>query len=156
MSPGPEHSQNPLDKRVTLKLKSALERKLEPHNEQLEIAQQFDWTLQAANISPNDMRALCCPGVYIFWQKTVQTDYYWKRAGKDTRGEIALYIGSSRRTICRMANPKHEKAQKALREATRIEIRFCKTEAYARELEAELIAFFQPLYNVMCKKNGQK
>lgn len=134
------------------------ERKLEPHNEQREVAQpdQFDWTVQATNVSPNDLRALCSPGVYLFWRKNVETNYYWKRESKDSRGEVALYIGSSRRTIARISNPMHAKAQQALREATRIELKFCRTEEYARELEAELIAKYQPLYNVLCKKNGQK
>lgn len=117
---------------------------------------QFDWTLQASNLSPNDLRALLSPGVYLFWRKDVETQYYWHRVSKDYRGEVALYIGSSRRTISRISNPKHEKAQRALREATRIELRFCRTEEYARQLEAELIAEYQPLYNVMCKKHGKK
>jgi excinuclease UvrABC nuclease subunit len=120
------------------------------------VSEKFDWTLQANNVSPNDLRALCSPGVYLFWRKKVQADYFWDRESKDTRGEVALYIGSSRRTITRISNPKHEKAQLALEQATRIELRFCKTEAFARQLEAELIAEYQPLYNVIHKKNGSK
>ena len=119
------------------------------------MTQQFDWILNANNISPNDLRALCSPGVYLFWRKNVETEYDAERKEKDFRGEIALYIGSSRSTISRISDPKHEKVQKALKEATRIEIRFCQTEAYARELEARLIEFFQPLYNVRCK-NGKE
>ena len=100
--------------------------------------------LNPIDLRPNDLKALCSPGVYLFWQKRIYDG--------NQRGEVALYIGSSRRTIARMADPKHESAQKALRECTRIEIRFCGTEDAARELEASLIVLYKPLYNKAVRK----
>lgn len=103
------------------------------------------WKLDILNINPNDLRFLCSPGVYLFWQKPIRDG--------NLKGEIALYIGSSKRTIARMADRSHEAAQKSLRECTRVEIRFCESEEKARELESMLIQMFKPKYNVHCRKN---
>jgi len=88
-------------------------------------------------ILPNDLRALCKPGVYIFWF-----------------GDVALYIGSSRRIISRISNPNHEHAPRALRECTRIEVRFFQNELVARDAEQELIFTLKPKYNIQRRKSS--
>jgi excinuclease UvrABC nuclease subunit len=52
-----------------------------------------------------------------------------------------------------MSNPNHEKAQLALKQATIVELLFCKTEEAARSLEMKLIQQENPLYNEICRKS---
>src|SRR5271154_1626438 len=94
----------------------------------------------AITISANDFRALCMPGVYVFWRLQVGSE------------RVALYIGSSRRVISRMSNPNHDQAQRALRECTQVELILCKNEIEARALEQRLIDGERPLYNVRIRK----
>jgi hypothetical protein len=131
------------------------ERNLEPLNEQgqpeveLNIGVSWHpgggvgWTL----INPNDFRALCSPGVYIFWRK--ESD---DRLNVSYRG-TALYVGSSKRMMSRMCNPRHNQAQQALKECNQISIRFCANELSARDYEQYLIMKLKPKYNVAVRKN---
>lgn len=98
------------------------------------------WKLNKVDIRPNDLRAMCQPGIYLFWKRVPDGS------------EIALYIGSSRRIMSRISNPKHHKAQMALKEATRVEMRFSGSEAEAREVEQWLIEKYRPLYNERVRK----
>lgn len=82
------------------------------------------------NVEPNDFRALCRPGVYIFW-----------------KDEQALYVGKGCRVMNRMSNPNHGAVGRALRDCTSIEILFFVDELAAIRQESSLIADLQPTLN---------
>lgn len=87
----------------------------------------------------NDFKAMCSPGVYVFWQ-----------------GRKALYVGFSRRVLNRMSNPKHGAVGLAMRQCTEIEMVICVSEAAARDLEAALIRELSPQFNVRGKVIGEQ
>lgn len=89
-----------------------------------------DTPLGRVQIDPNDLRALCRPGVYIFW-----------------KGNQALYVGKGKRVINRMSTRNHGAVGRALRECTSVEILFFHDELAAMGQEGELIAYLQPLLN---------
>ncbi len=63
-------------------------------------------------------------------------------------GDKVLYIGMTTRGITRPSHPMHAAAE-AIKRATRMELRSCRSVYEARSMEKELIQKFQPQYNTI-------
>ena len=90
-----------------------------------------DTDLLTASISLRHLRWLLGPGVYAIFG----------RVG-------ALYVGSAKNIIGRISEESHESFRKAVAEGTSLDLVFAKSEAHARDLEAQYIRILSPKYNV--------
>lgn len=86
-----------------------------------------------------DFHTLTGPGVYTAM-----------RGVKREEIEI-LYVGSAKNILARISDPAHSALRKAMAvggEQLRIMFLICRSEAHARDVEAQLISQWQPKFNV--------